>query len=249
MANAMDKFLKHIPEIDDESGDEYAWSKIIGRIKNKKQEWKEIENLVSVKITNPGKRNKLIQELMDELFRIATDVPYSKKHDKYANKEQLLKDLKKIKADIISVQKSFWHREYHDFLYTHVSKDDWVFEDGENEATEKMEQIKNNLELMQQAAEKATKYYKEKEKLRPNLSTSKKALKNNLAYYIAYKLYEAGIRPTKTREKLFDKVFCLSCDIIELHPNTTGSQHIVRAVDRLKAETSKGSRFKSRFGN
>jgi hypothetical protein len=42
-----------------------------------------------------------------------------------------------------------------DFGTLHVSKDDWVFENGENPSAQMTEQIESNLELMREAAGKS----------------------------------------------------------------------------------------------
>ena len=233
----MDKLLKHIPEIDDESGDEYAWSKIIGRIKSKKQEWKEIENLIASKALNKQKGKQFVQRLLDGLIEIKTERFISTKHEKYGKKSELVADLEGIEENISKLQKSFWHREYHDFLYAHLSKGDHVFEDGANETAAIMQQIEDNLQEMRAAAKKAIKHYKSKKELRPHHSTYKKELKDDLAYFIECELNKAGIRPAETRNGTFDKVFCLSCNIIELKPNSAGSQHIKKAVNSLKKKS------------
>lgn len=234
MAGIMDKLLKHTPDIDESDGQEYPWSIAIKKIKNKRTEWLKIEQQLNKKKINQEQREQFIKSIMGVLIDIKTERFLNRGHDKYDTKEQLLDDLKKIRDDIQAVQKHFWHREYHDVLNSCISSTledgNFLFENGRNKTAENLESIENNLEDMRKAADKAIEDYTKKDSLRPNFSTFKKKLKNDLAFQVAKELQKIDVRPTKTRNGIFDKIFCACCDIISVEPNKPGSKHIERAV-------------------
>ncbi len=239
----MDDLFVHTPDINDEDGSEYPWSIVLRDIKSRKNEWDEIKQQLNKKKIGGEQSRQFIGNMINALAHFKTEHFLHRDHDKYDNKEQLLYDLKRIREDISAVQKHFWHSEYHDVLCAHLSSlvdaDEFSFEDGEHKTAEALQNIEDSLQQMWHASEKALKKYMEKKELRPDFSTFKKNLKYSLASYIAGELYKIGIRPTETRNGVFDKIFQLCCAIADGANLSTkaGSPQVTGVAKKYKKNT------------
>lgn len=235
----MASLFEHKPDLNGEDGTEYPWSVAIGKIKLRKAEWQTIEQQLDKKKVNQEQREQFLENIMNALINIKTERFLNRNHDKYDDKEELLSDLKKIRDRVCALQKDFWHREYHDILNSHLSnilEPESIFELEENKKTHALQGIEEGLQQMRVAADKAINHYAEKKELRPDFSTFKKNLKQSLAFLIADELHKIGIRPTETRNGVFDTIFQCCCIITDKTNLSTkaGSSQVVAAAKKYK---------------
>lgn len=235
--------FRHIPDIDDESGDEYPWSKVQQKVKEDDEFWDEIDTNLERRADTFIKYKNFKQRLCDYLIATlnhnAPRKPKTKKRQ--AEKQELIS----LEKNVLKVR-SKYHNKYlqnalgdmfmMDLKLKSKNKNDDDFFLIDKVLAQKKE-IDTQLSIILQALDIAITDLEEKKgQTSQDPRKFNRNIKMALALWLAQELERIGVKPTTTLDSPFVNVFVKCCKMIGLPLKGNGNQYIEFACKKINSK-------------